>query len=172
MTDPYQTEARAWSSHLPALLAAIAASEGPVLELGVGHFSTPELHAVCGALNRELWSVENHKEWHDEFAKKYKVTGAHFFECMNYPEALKRFRTRDWGVAFIDHSPGGANRAEAFLAFRDISQFVVVHDYHLENWDAIQPHLGGMNYYVTETYQPPTLIASVNRKIPAAIIAR
>ena len=49
MTPEMETAVK-WQSHLPALLACIAVTHGPVLELGVGHFSTPHLHALCGAL--------------------------------------------------------------------------------------------------------------------------
>lgn len=168
MTDPNQTEVRAWSSHLPVLLAAVASSDGPVLELGVGHFSTPELHALCGALGKELVSVEDSLEWFTPFAKKYSAPG-HQFLNVDYSRAHLDLADQNWGVVFIDHSPGGANRANAFSAFRDIAQFIVVHDYHLENSDAIAPMLVGMHFHVTTTYQPPTLIASWTQKIPESL---
>lgn len=169
MTDPNQCESRAWSSHLSALLVAIAASKGPVLELGVGHFSTPELHALCGALNRHLVSVEDNIEWSESFSKKYSRPEHQFFH-IPYDEAYANFGPLPWGVTFIDHSPGGANRAKAFWVFRELSDFVVVHDYHLENSEAIAPFLKGMNYHVTTTYQPPTLIASRKNKIPESLL--
>lgn len=168
MTDPNQCEARAWSSHLPALLAAVVSSEGPVLELGIGHFSTPELHAICGALKRELVSVEDNSEWATPFAKKYSTLW-HLFHHLDYKRAHFKLTEQKWGVVFVDHSPGGANRANAFAAFQEISEFVVVHDYHLENSDAIAPLLKGMNYHVTTTYQPPTLIASRRNEIPESL---
>jgi len=39
-------------THLPALLACVSRTAGGVIELGVGHFSTPILHAVCEAAGR------------------------------------------------------------------------------------------------------------------------
>ena len=158
-----------WGSHLPALLTAIGSSNGPVLELGVGYFSTPALHAICGALKRRLMSVEQNAEWCERF--KYLENPIHrianhtneeFFKLMgNYEHLCK------WGVAFIDHSPGGASRAEAFRILAPISSYVVVHDYHLENEEHIAPLLTGFKTVrVFNTQQPPTLVASLNYELP------
>lgn len=154
-----------YQSHLPALLACIAQSDGPVLELGVGHFSTPHLHALCGALGRNLISVESDKEWRHEFQK--------------YEHAPWHYVVRDWcdlglrwGVAFIDHSPGGANRAAAFKALIDVSEFVVAHDAQkdAENFQHIEPMLAGLNWYLCTSYFPHTLIASKTQQIPEVLI--
>jgi hypothetical protein len=68
-----------WGSHLPSLAACLASSRGPVIELGVGHFSTPFLHAYCASFDlldpaqqricfhwtnlQPLFSEENQKKW-------------------------------------------------------------------------------------------------------------
>lgn len=140
-----------------------------MLELGIGHFSTPHLHVLCGATGRNLWSVEDNREWFDPFAAKYE-SPEHRFISLPYPEAIAEASTRSWSVVFIDHSPGGENRAFAFKTFANISRFMVVHDYHLENEEAIKPLLEGMKYHVTRTYQPPTLIASKTREIPRSVL--
>lgn len=152
----------AWGSHLPALLAAVGASEGPVLELGVGHFSTPALHALCGAMNRMLASVETDEKWMAEFKPTYKNKW-HGFATFIPP-------VHNWGCVFIDDSPGGERRAHSFKMLIQHAEFVVVHDYHLENEEHIHPMLEGVNYHVTKTYQPPTLIASRFKEIPQAIL--
>lgn len=163
----------AWGSHLPALLAAVGASTGPVLELGVGHFSTPALHALCGAMGRKLVSVESDLKWLKEFDDKYRNPETHEFTLDSYN--LKRLQihflklTR-FGCVFIDDSPGGENRAAHFKNFIVSSDFVVVHDYHLENESHIGPLLHGINHHVTRTYQPPTLIASKLQAIPQSIL--
>lgn len=153
-----------YQSHLPALLAAVAASEGPVLELGVGYFSTPQLHALCGTMYRRLVSFESDKEWLAEFSNRLS-NHLHDF-VMECPLGMGE----QWGVVFVDHSPGGQNRADAFLKAGSESQFVVVHDYHLENEDAIKPLLNGFMYHVTRSYDPPTLIASRHHAIPPSIL--
>lgn len=45
-----------WSTHLPVLAAAVAKTQGPILELGCGHYSTRLLHALCDG--RELITVD------------------------------------------------------------------------------------------------------------------
>lgn len=148
-----------WGGHLPALLCAIGSSRGPVLELGVGHFSTPHLHAICGALHRSLVSVDDCPERILEF-RDYN-TPNHAVICRNYDEFLKSEMEEKWGVAFIDHSPGGENRAKAFAHLIKYSSYVVVHDYHLENSEQIDLLLVGLKTVrVFNKYQPPTLVAS------------
>lgn len=156
-----------YQSHLPALLACCAVTTGPVLELGCGHFSTPHLHALCGALKRLLVSVESDEEWRAEFITKYGNGFNHAFRS----EVMDTGSVR-WGVAFIDHSPGGANRAVAFRALIDVSEFVVVHDAQkdAENFQHIEPMLAGLNWHLCTSYFPHTLIASKTRQIPEVLI--
>lgn len=154
-----------WGSHLPALLLAIGSSTGPILELGVGHFSTPHLHAICGALHRSLVSVEDNPAWVMEFCGYSNPN--HAIVCQEYAEFLKETRSEQWGVAFIDHSPGGAHRASAFADLIHHSSYVVVHDYHLENSEHITPLLVGLKTVrVFDKYQPPTLVASRDYELP------
>lgn len=155
-----------WGSHLPALLGAIAATDGPVLELGVGHFSTPVLHAVCQ--DRLLISVERDNEWQAKFGRLGRPN--HWFAC-SLETALELAGDTHFSVALIDDSPGGAHRAESFKMLIGRSDFVIVHDYHLENREAIEPLLDRMyRYHVTRQYMPPTLIASQFREIPQPIL--
>jgi len=51
-----------WSTHLPVLVAVVAKTQGPVLELGCGHYSTRVLHALCGAQGRSGASSEPPRE--------------------------------------------------------------------------------------------------------------
>lgn len=166
---PTMQTATEWQSHLPALLACIASSAGPVLELGVGHFSTPHLHAFCGAMGRMLVSVEEDPDWYLEFAKyksdKHQVFGARH-------SLIIEGTSNGWGVAFIDHSPGGANRANAFKQLIGVSDYVVVHDAQkdAENFQHIEPLLDGVNWYLCTGYWPHTLCASKTKQIPAVLL--
>lgn len=156
-----------WGSHLPAVLACVAASTGPVLELGVGHFSTPQLHALCAVMGRQLVSVESHPDWLYEMASKYASDGHTFSESI--PERKLNVR---WGVSFIDHSPGGANRADAFRKLIDVSSFVVMHDAQkdAENFQAVESMLEGLNWHLCTGYFPHTLIASERLPIPTVLL--
>jgi len=106
---------------MPMLLMAIGATRGPVLEIGVGHFSTPQLHYLCAGMNRRLVSVEQAKDWHDEFAVKYGRTSLHSFRHGEYMDVLPELAKLTWSVVFIDHSPGGKSRSYVFELFIDQS---------------------------------------------------
>ena len=162
-TCPKQCEAMAWGSHMPMLLMALGATHGAVLEIGVGHFSTPHLHYLCAGMNRSLVSVEQDKDWHDEFEATYGRTSLHSFRHGEYMDVLPELAKLPWSVVFIDHSPGGKARSDVFELFIDLAEFVVVHDYHLENEDAIKPLLTKTGHIVCNLYQPPTLLASRKR---------
>lgn len=169
ISNPDSTyDALAWGSHLPSLIAAISASSGNVLELGVGHFSTPAIHALCGQIKKKVVSVEDNSEWCDFFSKRYS---SEFHEFINdsYDQIVPILSKRKWGVSFIDNSPGGERRKSDFLSLVNSSQFVVVHDFHMENSDAITPLLNGINFKICSEYMPPTLIASKSSQIPLSI---
>lgn len=159
-----------WGSHLPALLVCVGSTTGPVLELGVGDFSTPVLHALCCAQHRRLVSVESNEEWMQKF-RPHMEKLVHEFIYGKYEVIVPKLAEESWAVSFIDNSPGGDRRRDDFATLLPRSQFVVVHDYHGENKEAIAPLLGGNVYsFVYAEYEPPTLIASVHRTIPRAML--
>lgn len=165
MTDKEQCS---WCSFMPALVACVAATKGPVLELGMGHFSTPVLHALCGSLGRQLMSFEKNDEWRGLFTryntKLHEIYG-------DIDNGMLFTGLMNIGVVFIDDSPGGENRKKHFVDFIDISDYVIAHDYEKDNEEAIGPLLVKVPFkYVTRTYQPPTLIASMTREIPKSVL--
>src|SRR3990172_8056396 len=58
-----------YGTHLPALIKAMEKTDGEVLELGMGIFSTPYLHYQCLLSKRKLVSYENYKAWLDFFTR-------------------------------------------------------------------------------------------------------
>lgn len=153
----------AWTSFMPALGYALGASFGPVLEIGVGHFSTPFLHAFCKASVRPLYSMEGNLDWGDSFRLKYK-SNFHPFMVGPYDYATLASHNH-FGVVFIDNSPGGEGRVAPFKALLGHSDYLVVHDYHRENEEAIKPFLEGVNYKIYNDYEPPTLLASLKHNL-------
>lgn len=146
----------AWTSWLPALGFALARSGGPVLEIGIGHFSTPFLHEYCKGAERMLISVEDNAEWAAQF-KRLNHKDRFVHEGRWDDGVIPNIH---WGCVFIDNSPGGEARLRPFLAFLGNSDYIVVHDYHRENEEAIKPFLGGINHRIFSDYEPPTLLAS------------
>lgn len=167
MSEVHPTNANevAWTSWLPALGFALARSGGPVLELGAGHFSTPFLWHYCMGADRHFSSFEENTEWLKQFrhldCNQGRIVGVTDYHLASKSTAIhfteKGLRI---GVAFIDNSSGGIARSKPFEALLDVCDYIVVHDYHRENEEAIKPFLEGVNYRVFNDYNPPTLLAS------------
>lgn len=117
-------------THFPILAAAIARTTGPVLECGMGHFSTPMLHLMCAG-RRELVSLESDREWLNKFSKY--VSETHDLGLIEptieaweaYAVTLSDFY-RD-GVIFLDQAPGEA-RVPMAKRLKGKAHFIVCHD--------------------------------------------
>lgn len=170
-TDDFHERLK-WGSHLPALAACLARSTGPVLELGGGHFSTPFLHAFCISSGRPLITVETDATWKMRFADCLEIQGHEFMDgpYRKVIDELVGYLGIRFGVAFIDQSPGGQERAISFQKLAPASDYVVVHDYHGENEKAIGPLIPpGSSAWVTDSYFPPTLVFSQRKRIPEGL---
>lgn len=104
------------------LIKALAATEGTVVEVGGGVFSTPLLHWLCKMQNRRLITYEN-EELYYRFSKE--------FQSPQHPVRL----IKDWddmdfkshrGVVFIDHHPEHRRGLDA-LRFKN-ADIIVMHD--------------------------------------------
>ena len=121
-------------SHLAILPKIMEISEGPVLELGMGLFSTPYLHWACFNEKRKLVSYENKKQFHEmfifddrrELCNNYSAYhDVHFVENSDW-DALDLESTH-WGVVLIDHNPG-PRRREEMKRLANKADYMVVHD--------------------------------------------
>ena len=118
-----------FGTHMPILAAAVMQSRpGPVLEYGVGFYSTPMLHLLCAETGRKLLSLEGDPPWAEKFGgmrhEDHRIVGV-----SSWPdsEALVD-ETPEWSVVFIDHGPDERRVVDARrLANR--AEFVVVHDW-------------------------------------------
>lgn len=111
----------AWGTHLPLLVRAVVMTEGPVIELGCGLYSTPVLHALCAG-KRPLVSVESNPEWAARFSQ-YERDG-HEIIVGDWREPVSRHA---WAVALVDHAPA-ADRAPAVRALKGRCRVIVCHD--------------------------------------------
>lgn len=136
-----------WASHLPALAACVAHTNGPVLELGAGAYSTPMLHALCA--KRELLTIESNIEWLAEFG---------MFDRGNHrlvlSDKIDSAMGQAWDVVLVDSAPGGS-RVRFMESLRGQVRLFVVHDtqpgpvcYH---YDRILP---SFPYRVESTWHP------------------
>lgn len=133
----YNTE---WCSHIPILAKVMQISNGPVLELGIGIFSTPLLHTFCDAEKRFLDSYEDNKEWYENHVM-FKTPLHHITYTKDWKDIP--IEKRQWGVVFIDHV-ARRRSADAIRASQH-ADYVVIHDsngrfdshYH---YDKCYPH--------------------------------
>jgi len=117
MLGESQMNAR-YASHLPALMAVVEATTGPILEVGTGLYSTPYLHKVSEG-GRLVVSVENHEEW---FAKAEKYASENHRVLSEIPQEPERF-----DVALIDQDPEALRRG-SLESLRPRITYAVVHD--------------------------------------------
>lgn len=125
--DPLQMNANA--THQCILAGIVSQTTGPVLELGVGYYSTPILHFMCQ--NRPLLSVESHLAWHEFFAIPFR-NGMHdfYFARTGLPSEIfevDKYKDLKWDVAFVDHSPSN-DRVKCVEALRSKAKYIVCHD--------------------------------------------
>jgi hypothetical protein len=112
-----------WASHIPILAKVLSLSNGPVLECGIGIFSTPLLHQFCDSEKRFLDSYEDNKGWFDNH-DVWRSDLHHITLLKNWDDVP--IEKRHWGVIFIDHS-GRRREVEAIRASQ-YADYVVCHD--------------------------------------------
>lgn len=108
------------ASHTPFLAWAVVNTEGPILELGAGMFSTPLIRAL--SKKRSILTLENTPAWYRKFAPF--ASDRHEVKLIKEWGPLPDQR---WGLAFVDQHPQEA-RAPSVLALRDLADLIVVHD--------------------------------------------
>jgi hypothetical protein len=121
------------STHNPMLIRTILISEGPVLEIGAGIYSTPLLHWLCKMMGRKLVTYENNPDYY-QYAKRFISLGHHIRPIKNWDEM--DFKTH-WGVILMDHNPD-PRRVIDVINFKNNADYIVIHDtdredkYHME----------------------------------------
>ncbi len=117
-----------YGSHLPVLTKIVQKTKGPILELGIGLYSTPFLHYACLPTKRRLVSYDNTEGW----IRYFRDARADFHE-INFIDDWEKFTTEDfWDIALIDHHPGERRSLEAKkLAHK--AKYLILHDSEPEN---------------------------------------
>lgn len=134
MTITFARQPDLFSSHLAVLAGVLAwldarsaepAGRGNVLELGVGCYSTPVLHAMCAADGRRLVSIDSVESWFRLF--EGYGGGRHAMLCgdatrLMHPDAV-------FDLAFVDNL--SAERSGCLRALKGRARFLVIHDTEL-----------------------------------------
>lgn len=105
------------------LVKVLLLSQGDVVELGAGPFSTPLLHWVCKDMNRKLISYESNIDYYN-YARQYR-SRLHRIVLVNNWDEIDTKTHR--GVVFIDHHPSPRRGIEADR-FKDSADYIVMHD--------------------------------------------
>jgi hypothetical protein len=116
MMDPYGT-------HQRLLLKAALMTSGPILELGVGEYSTPLLHEIALAQNRALTSVDSDLNWIQKFGR-FENNQHHLLHVPNWDAFKPNSR---FGLAFIDHAPSERREID-IMRLAPLTDILVIHD--------------------------------------------
>ncbi|MCX6702000.1 MAG: hypothetical protein NTX96_02270 [Candidatus Zambryskibacteria bacterium] len=130
-------QSKTYSTHNLILIKTLLLSEGPVLELGSGFFSTPLLHWMCKGMGRKLVTYESNPDYL-KFAKKFQSQGHTIRFITNWDEV--DFKTY-WGVVFIDHTT--ERRSVDAINFKDSADYIIIHDTNTPDeygYDKVWPH--------------------------------
>jgi hypothetical protein len=119
-------------SHLPILSKIMNMTEGPVLELGMGLFSTPYLHWACFDTHRQLVSYENKRDFYGLFVfdDKREAGNAYDYHQIGFVENSDWDRvdlSGHWCVVLVDHNPGPRRKVE-IRRLAQLADYIVVHD--------------------------------------------
>lgn len=149
-----RTWGAAYSSHLPVLMTTMLKTQGPVLELGTGVFSTPVLHWMC-APRRPIVSCESDRLWFDRVAAAYRE----YWHDVQLIEDWDAIHIEwPWSVAFLDHEPH--RRATDLARLKGNASCIVVHDTEVEDHH-LEPVLSGFRYrYDWRRMAPWTTVVS------------
>jgi len=113
-----------FGSHLPVLMKVMEISDGPVLELGSGYYSTVYLHWACFNDKRKLTTLES--KW--QYYKEIKNLRCDWHEITHVKkwEHAEPYYKKDWSVVLVDQGPG-YNRGISAEQLTH-ADYVVLHD--------------------------------------------
>jgi len=152
--------AAGYGTHIFPLITVLAHTDGPILEIGTGDYSTPLLHALCSKNERFILSVDTYQAWLNLFLDlskpwhQFKYIAPDDYASLEFQGAGKR-----WGVVFIDGAPA-ERRIEDIKRLRDKTDIFVLHDVEdpLYNY---QPLISSFTYhYLYDRYLPNTMVVS------------
>jgi hypothetical protein len=144
-----------WSTHVPVLIKIFGISDGPIMEIGSGVYSTPILHWLCSDTNRTLVTYENNQEF-IKFAKEFESS----FHAVNYvDDFLSIPNTGRYGMIFIDHA--GRTRGYTTIHFKDSADYIIIHDSNVIRKNRYQLAFPEFKYRKDFTkYEPWTTVLS------------
>jgi len=121
-------------SHLPILMKIMTITTGPVLELGMGLFSTPYLHWACYDSRRKLVSCESKEGFNNLFVfndpREVDNRYEEYHQIIYVPDNKwdeVDLLSEHWSVVLVDHAPG-KRRKEEVKRLANKADYILVHD--------------------------------------------
>lgn len=108
---------------MPVLMRLAAITQGDILELGTGIYSTPLLHWSCRPVGRQLYSYDNEPRYF-EFIRQYATDFHHVFFVENWSDIDIE---KPWAFALIDHAPR-EQRTVDLARLKGHADYIVIHD--------------------------------------------
>jgi hypothetical protein len=118
-----------FGTHAPVLRAAIERTTGPIIELGMGNYSSRLIHHL--ARGRPTFSVDETKDWMARFTDLSGPTH-HIVLCpfstTNWPDwNMVPYQMARWSVALVDQHPA-SGRLVSIAALENNCEFIIAHD--------------------------------------------
>lgn len=115
-----------YQSHLPVLMEAVEKTDGDILELGAGIYSTPYLHWIGYRANpkRKLLTIDNDEKWLSFFVKDFETVEHKFLYVEDWDKAPIE---KNWDVVFVDHAPADRRKIE-IRRLADLAKYIIIHD--------------------------------------------
>ena len=113
---------REWGTHLPVLIKLTSITNGSILELGGGVYSTPFLHWVCFPSKRKLVSYDSDPGYFQQVLQYvdtfHDVTFVNDWDSINIE--------LPWDIVLVDHVT--ERRATEAKRVANFAKYVVLHD--------------------------------------------
>lgn len=122
-------------THLPFVAKLLSNTNGPILEMGSGYFSTPLLYWTAMANKQQFRSYETKKSWAETMGEPVQFVS-------DWSQA--NMTEHHWAVVFIDHGHA-LKRKDHAIAVKDSADYIVLHDTedkheHIYRYSEVWPH--------------------------------
>jgi hypothetical protein len=114
-----------YATHLSTIVEIALSTEGPILELGCGDYSTPVLSAIARHQGRVLKIQASDVSWlykYSEFGDIEHVPDWDGWHPHAPPNA------EEWGMVFLDSEQSTLGRIERLPQLKAVTSVVVLHD--------------------------------------------
>ena len=113
-----------YGSHMPVISRFMEATTGPVLELGMGIYSTPLLDLLCHEEKRELVSYDDDEKWFKENSEWESD-----YHKVNFTDNYDKIdiESKHWSVVLVDHKPA-LRRIVEIKRLANNADYVIIHD--------------------------------------------